>query len=128
MPEIVIGVLNVSDRASAGVTQDTPGGNCVALLEEWLSSPFTTDYRVVPDEQAVIEAELRRQADEAGCCLILTTGGTGAALRDVTPEATMAVCERMMPGFGELMPRYFIEVCADGDPVAGSARAFAARH
>jgi molybdopterin adenylyltransferase len=103
MPDIVIGVLNVSDRASAGVYEDTPGRNCVALLEEWLSTPFTTDYRVVPDEQAVIEAELRRQADEAGCCLILTTGGTGPALRDVTPEATMAVCERMMPGFGELM-------------------------
>jgi molybdopterin adenylyltransferase len=58
---------------------------------------------VVPDEQPMIEAELRRQADEAGCCLILTTGGTGPAPRDVTPEATAAVCTRMMPGFGELM-------------------------
>jgi molybdopterin adenylyltransferase len=103
MGGIVIGVLNVSDRASAGVYEDTPGRNCVALLQEWLSTPFETDYRVVPDEQPMIEAELRRQADEAGCCLILTTGGTGPAPRDVTPEATAAVCTRMMPGFGELM-------------------------
>jgi molybdopterin adenylyltransferase len=103
MGGIVIGVLNVSDRASAGLYEDTPGRNCVALLQEWLSTPFETDYRVVPDEQPMIEAELRRQADEAGCCLILTTGGTGPAPRDVTPEATAAVCTRMMPGFGELM-------------------------
>jgi molybdopterin adenylyltransferase len=100
---IVIGVLNVSDRASAGVYEDTPGRNCIALLQQWLETPFNTDYRVVPDEQPVIEAELRRQADAAGCCLILTTGGTGPAPRDVTPEATAAVCSRMMPGFGELM-------------------------
>lgn len=103
MSSIIIGILNVSDRASAGVYEDTPGRNCVALLQEWLSSPFETDYRVVPDEQPLIEAELRRQADEAGCCLVLTTGGTGPAPRDVTPEATAAVCTRMMPGFGELM-------------------------
>lgn len=98
-----IGVINVSDRASAGVYEDTPGKACVALLREWLSTPFETDYRVVPDERAVIEGELRRMADEAGCCLIVTTGGTGPALRDVTPEATEAVCEKMLPGFGELM-------------------------
>jgi molybdopterin adenylyltransferase len=103
MSRIIIGILNVSDRASAGVYEDTPGRNCIALLQEWLSSPFETDYRVVPDEQPVIEGELRRQADEAGCCLILTTGGTGPAPRDVTPEATASVCTRMMPGFGELM-------------------------
>ena len=102
MSTIRIGILNIPDRASAGVYEDTPGRNCIALLQEWLSSPFETDYRVVPDEQPLIEAELRRQADDAGCCLILTTGGTGPAPRDVTPEATAAVCTRMMPGFGEL--------------------------
>jgi len=100
---ITIGVLNVSDRASAGVYEDTPGKACVALLREWLATPFEVDYRVVPDEQLMIEAELRRMADEGGCCLIVTTGGTGPALRDVTPEATAAVCTKMMPGFGELM-------------------------
>jgi molybdopterin adenylyltransferase len=99
----IIGVLNISDRASAGVYEDTPGKACVTLLREWLWTNFEVDYRVIPDEQAVIEAELRRMADESGCCLIVTTGGTGPALRDVTPEATTAVCEKMMPGFGELM-------------------------
>ena len=98
-----IGVLNISDRASAGVYEDTPGKACVALLREWLITPFEVDYKVIPDEQAVIEAELRRMADEAGCGLVVTTGGTGPAPRDVTPEATTAVCEKMLPGFGELM-------------------------
>src|SRR3954463_4206876 len=98
-----IGVLNISDRASAGIYEDTPGKACVALLKEWLSTAFETDYKIIPDEQPVIEAELRRMADEAGCCLVVTTGGTGPALRDVTPEATTAVCEKMLPGFGELM-------------------------
>ncbi len=98
-----IGILNISDRASAGVYEDIPGKACVALLREWLSSPFETDYKVIPDEQPVIEAELRRMADEAGCCLVVTTGGTGPAPRDVTPEATVAVCEKLLPGFGELM-------------------------
>src|SRR4051812_48413288 len=98
-----IGVLNISDRASAGIYEDTPGKACVALLQEWLTTKFDVDYRVIPDERAVIEAELRRMADEAGCCLVVTTGGTGPAPRDVTPEATAAVCEKMLPGFGELM-------------------------
>lgn len=100
---IKIGVINVSDRASAGVYEDTPGKACVALLREWLITPFEVDYRVIPDEQAQIEAELRRMADAAGCCLVVTTGGTGPAARDVTPEATEAVCEKMLPGFGEAM-------------------------
>ncbi len=98
-----IGVLNISDRASAGVYEDTPGKACVALLREWIATPFDVDYKIIPDERAVIEAELRRMADESGCCLVVTTGGTGPALRDVTPEATAAVCEKMLPGFGELM-------------------------
>jgi molybdopterin adenylyltransferase len=98
-----IGVLNISDRASAGVYEDTPGKACEAALREWLVTPFETEYRVVPDERAVIEAELRRMADEAGCCLVVTTGGTGPSLRDVTPEATAAVCDKVLPGFGEAM-------------------------
>ena len=100
---VKIGVLNISDRASAGVYEDTPGQACVALLREWLETPFELDYKIVPDERAVIEAELRRMADEAGCGLVVTTGGTGPAPRDVTPEATAAVCEKLLPGFGELM-------------------------
>jgi molybdopterin adenylyltransferase len=98
-----IGILNISDRASAGVYEDTPGKACVALLREWLTTEFEVDYRVIPDERAIIEAELKRMADESGCCLIVTTGGTGPAPRDVTPEATEAVCQKIMPGFGELM-------------------------
>jgi len=98
-----IGVINVSDRAAAGVYEDTPGKACVALMLEWLSTPFDVDYKVVADDRALLEAEMRRMADEAGCCLIVTTGGTGPAPRDVTPEATLAVCDKALPGFGEAM-------------------------
>lgn len=98
-----LGVINVSDRASAGVYEDIPGKAAVAFLSDWITSPFETAYAVVPDEQEQIEAQLKQFADEEGCSLILTTGGTGPAVRDVTPEATEAVCEKMMPGFGELM-------------------------
>jgi molybdopterin adenylyltransferase len=98
-----IGVINVSDRASSGVYEDTPGKACVALLREWLSTPFEVDYRVVADDRPLIESELRRMADAAGCCLVVTTGGTGPAARDVTPEATLAVCDKVLPGFGEAM-------------------------
>src|SRR5882757_9437006 len=100
---IIIGILNVSDRASAGIYEDIPGKACAELLREWLSSPFELDYKVVPDEQAILETELKRMADEVGCALIVTTGGTGPAPRDVTPEATVAVCDKLLPGFGELM-------------------------
>lgn len=98
-----IGVLNISDRAAAGVYEDTPGQAVVALLRAWLTTPFEVDYKIIPDERAVIETELRRLADEACCGLVVTTGGTGPAPRDVTPEATDAVCEKILPGFGELM-------------------------
>lgn len=103
MTEIKIGILTVSDRASAGIYEDLSGQAIIATLNEYLSSPWKSVYRVIPDEQALIEASLKQMADEEGCCLIVTTGGTGPALRDVTPEATEAVCEKMMPGFGELM-------------------------
>ena len=86
-----IGVLNISDRASAGIYEDTPGKACVTLLQKWLITKFEVDSRVIPDERDVIEAELKRMADEAGCSLVVTTGGTGPAPRDVTPEATTAV-------------------------------------
>ncbi|MBC7366996.1 MAG: molybdopterin adenylyltransferase [Undibacterium sp.] len=98
-----IGVLNISDRASAGIYADEPGQACVALLREWLTTAFELDYKIIPDERPVIAAELIRMADTAGCALIVTTGGTGPALRDVTPEATRAVIEKELPGFGELM-------------------------
>ncbi len=100
---IRIGVINVSDRAAAGVYEDTPGQAALALLREWLVTPFSAEYKVLPDEQRPIEAELCRMIDDAWCCLVITTGGTGPASRDVTPEATAAVCSRLLPGFGELM-------------------------
>ena len=98
-----IGIINVSDRASAGVYEDIPGKAVVALLTQWLTSAWEPVYRVIPDEQDQLEAAMIEMADVEGCCLIVTTGGTGPALRDVTPEATEAVCQKMMPGFGELM-------------------------
>ena len=98
-----IGVLNISDRASAGIYEDTPGQACMSLLKQWLKTEVVFDYKVIPDEKLVIEAELKRMADTEGCCLIVTTGGTGPSPRDVTPEATLAVCEKMLPGFGEKM-------------------------
>ncbi|WP_460449370.1 molybdopterin adenylyltransferase [Alsobacter sp. SYSU BS001988] len=98
-----IGVLTVSDRASRGEYEDKGGPGVVAALSDILASPWRAVMRVVPDERPAIEAALRELADSQGCSLILTTGGTGPAPRDVTPEATEAVCERLLPGFGELM-------------------------
>ncbi len=98
-----LGVINISDRASAGIYEDIPGKAAVALLTSWITTPFETAYAVIPDEQTQIEAQLKQFADEEGCSLILTTGGTGPAMRDVTPEATESVCQKMLPGFGELM-------------------------
>jgi len=100
---IKIGVLTVSDRASQGVYEDLSGKAIAATLNDYLISDWEEVYRLVPDEQDQIEAALCELADEAGCCLIVTTGGTGPAPRDVTPEATEAICNKMMPGFGELM-------------------------
>lgn len=104
MQEIIkIGVINISDRASAGIYEDIPGKAVVETLKDYLISPFETVYSVIPDEQDLISATLIEMADVQNCCLIVTTGGTGPSKRDVTPEATEAVCEKMMPGFGELM-------------------------
>jgi molybdopterin adenylyltransferase len=101
--EVLIGIVTVSDRASAGVYEDKGGPGVEAALAAILSTPWRPLRRLVPDERPAIEAALRELADVAHCSLILTTGGTGPAPRDVTPEATEAVCERLMPGFGELM-------------------------
>lgn len=100
---IRIGVINVSDRASAGIYEDIPGKAVVSLLTAWLTCEWSPVYRVIPDEQDQLEAAMIEMADSENCCLIVTTGGTGPALRDVTPEATEAVCHKMLPGFGELM-------------------------
>ncbi len=98
-----IGIIDVSDRAAAGVYEDIPGKAIASTLEEYLVSEWEKEYRVVADERDQIAATLREMADELGCSLIVTSGGTGPAPRDVTPEATEDVCEKMLPGFGELM-------------------------
>lgn len=100
---IRIGVINVSDRASQGIYEDIPGKAIVETLNEYLKSAWEKEYAIVPDEQPLIEAKLIEMADIRKCCLIITSGGTGPALRDVTPEATEAVCNKLLPGFGELM-------------------------
>jgi len=98
-----IGLVSISDRASQGVYEDKG----IPALQEWfgnaLSSPWHMETRLIPDEQALIEKTLIELVDQVGCHLVLTTGGTGPALRDVTPEATLAVADKVMPGFGEQM-------------------------
>jgi molybdopterin adenylyltransferase len=101
--EYPIGIVTVSDRASAGIYEDKSGPAIVDVLRRWIATPWQPIIRVIADEQPLIEATLRELADTVGCPLIVTTGGTGPAPRDVTPEATMAVCDRVLPGFGEQM-------------------------
>lgn len=103
MKAIKIGIVTVSDRASTGVYEDQSGPAIENTLKEYLTSSYTTLYRLVPDEQNQIENCLKDLCDIENCCLVVTTGGTGPAVRDITPEATEAVCQKMMPGFGELM-------------------------
>lgn len=98
-----IGILTISDRASQGVYEDLGGPAIRAWFARTLSSEWAAVARVIPDEQDDIERALIELADVEGCSLIVTTGGTGPAPRDVTPEATEAVCAKMLPGFGELM-------------------------
>lgn len=98
-----IGIVTVSDRASQGVYQDQGGPAIQAELARTLTTPWRPVVRLVPDERAALEAALIELCDVEGCALVLTTGGTGPAARDITPEATEAVCDKMMPGFGELM-------------------------
>jgi len=103
MSELVIGLVSISDRASAGVYDDKG----IPSLNEWfaaaLRSPWRMESRLIPDEQVVIERTLIELLDTTGCHLVLTTGGTGPAPRDVTPEATLAIGHKVMPGFGEQM-------------------------
>jgi molybdopterin adenylyltransferase len=100
---IKIGLVSISDRASQGMYEDKG----IPALHDWLASALSTPWqevsRIIPDEQAEIEATLKELVDLEGCSLILTTGGTGPALRDVTPEATLAIADKEMPGFGEQM-------------------------
>src|SRR5581483_10294345 len=103
-----IGIVTVSDRASLGVYEDRGGPAIAGYLKDVLTSPFETVARVIPDDQSGIELTLRELCDD-GCCLVITTGGTGPAVRDVTPEATLAVCDKEMPGFGELMRKVSLE-------------------
>src|SRR5947207_15245768 len=98
-----IGILTVSDRASRGVYEDKGGPAIRDCLTEILSCPWEPVARVIPDERPLIESTLIDLCEAEKCCLVVTTGGTGPAKRDVTPEATEAVCDKMMPGFGELM-------------------------
>ena len=98
-----IGFVTVSDRASRGEYEDKGGPAMQAWFAQVLSSEWEAVTRVIPDEQALIESMLRELVDADGCHLVLTTGGTGPALRDVTPEATLAVAHKVMPGFGEQM-------------------------
>lgn len=98
-----IGLVSISDRASSGIYEDKG----IPALESWLAkalaTPFVLEKRLIPDEQPVIEQTLCELVDEMGCHLVLTTGGTGPARRDVTPDATLAIADREMPGFGEQM-------------------------
>jgi molybdopterin adenylyltransferase len=103
LTEIPIGVVTISDRASQGVYEDRGGPGIEAALRDLLSSPWRPVRRLAPDERPAIEAALRELVDIERCSLILTTGGTGPSPRDVTPEATESVCDRLLPGFGELM-------------------------
>lgn len=104
-----IGIVTVSDRASRGEYEDRGGPAILDYFREVLSSPWEPVARVIPDEQSVIEATLIDLCDQQGCCLVVTTGGTGPAIRDVTPEATEAVAQKLMPGFGELMRKVSLE-------------------
>jgi molybdopterin adenylyltransferase len=107
---IRIGVVTASDRASQGIYEDKSGPAIIGTLREMLSCEWEPVPRLIPDDQEHIETILKALADDEGCCLIVTTGGTGPALRDVTPESTEAVCSKMLPGFGELMRQVSLKV------------------
>jgi molybdopterin adenylyltransferase len=107
--ELILGLVSISDRASQGVYADQGLPALKAWFERALTSPWQTHERLIPDERAAIEQALVELVDDIGCDLVLTTGGTGPALRDVTPEATLAIATREMPGFGEQMRRISLE-------------------
>ncbi|MBG16579.1 MAG: molybdopterin adenylyltransferase [Crocinitomicaceae bacterium] len=103
MLNIKIGIVTVSDRASAGIYEDLSGKAIIDTLNQYLISEWEKFYEIIPDEREHVEKTIIDLVDNKQCCLVITTGGTGPAKRDITPEATEAVCDRMMPGFGELM-------------------------
>jgi molybdopterin adenylyltransferase len=103
MSVIRVGIVTVSDRASRGEYEDRGGPAIRDFLAEALAGPWEPVARVIPDERPVIESTLAELCDREECCLVVTTGGTGPAARDVTPEATAAVCDKVLDGFGELM-------------------------
>ncbi|BCD68278.1 molybdopterin adenylyltransferase [Nitratiruptor sp. YY09-18] len=103
MNKIKIGVITASDRASAGIYEDISGKAIMDTMSEYLKNDFEIVYRCIPDELDEIKKALIELCDDEECALVVTTGGTGPAPRDVTPEATEAVCEKMLPGFGEQM-------------------------
>jgi molybdopterin adenylyltransferase len=108
-PPARIGIVTISDRASRGEYEDRGGPAIREYFTEVLKTAWEPVARVIPDERPVIERTLIELCDYENCCLIVTTGGTGPALRDVTPEATESVCEKMMSGFGELMRKVSLE-------------------
>ncbi len=98
-----IGIITASDRASKGIYEDLSGKAIIDTLNDYLTSTWEPVYKCIEDDQKTIEDAMKDLIDNEGCCLVVTTGGTGPSARDVTPEATENVCDRMMPGFGELM-------------------------
>lgn len=108
--DIRIGIVTVSDRASQGIYEDLGGPAIRQCLTEILSCPWEAVPRLIPDEQHIIALNLRELCDQENCCLVVTTGGTGPAKRDVTPEATEAVCDKLLDGFGELMRAVSLKV------------------
>lgn len=106
--KIKIGILTVSDRASKGEYEDISGKYINEVMTEYIKSSWISIYKLVPDELDQIETALREMSEE-GCCLILSTGGTGPSKRDVTTEATLNVCQKLLPGFGELMRKVSLE-------------------
>ncbi len=117
-----LGIVSISDRASRGEYEDRSGPAMRAYLDEVITSPSEVSFRLIADERELIEATLIELADEVGCDLVVTSGGTGPAPRDVTPDATEAVATRLLPGFGELMRR----VSLDEVPTAILSRQHAA--
>lgn len=107
-----IGILTVSDRASRGEYEDRGGPAILAYLNEVLTSPWNPVAVIIPDDRGQVEQTLKHMADEEACALIVTTGGTGPAVRDITPDATAAVCDKMLPGFGEAMRAVSLEKVA----------------
>ncbi|MEW4452478.1 molybdopterin adenylyltransferase [Bremerella sp. JC817] len=104
-----IGIVTVSDRASRGEYEDRGGPAIHEYLSEVLTSPWEPVAKVIPDDRDTLARTLISLADDMRCCLIITTGGTGPAIRDITPDITEQVCEKMMPGFGELMRKVSLE-------------------